>query len=120
MIDPKTLNIGDYFYHVYERNNAFSRKKISMIDDQGYTWHRYDREIKEQIVECYTYVGRTDVVVTGEIDANTPTNSVYFLKSDDQEITERDDDDFGFWKQSFVSFNDATAYANFLKSQIQG
>lgn len=43
---------GDIVFKVNEKLNAFSRKKLEMLDSAGNTWYRYDKEVWEvNIVE---------------------------------------------------------------------
>lgn len=56
MFDPEKLKIGDVFYRVKERNQAFARKKIHQEID-GQDWFRYDRPLRTYEVATYTVLG---------------------------------------------------------------
>ncbi len=61
------FKVGDKFYEVVEDPNAFSRKKISMTDDNGIEWYRYDKPIRSYRIQAWTIVGRVTPVVEGEL-----------------------------------------------------
>ncbi len=61
------FKVGDKFYEVVEDPNAFSRKKISMTDDNGIEWYRYDKPIRSYRIQAWTIVGIVTPVVEGEL-----------------------------------------------------
>jgi hypothetical protein len=56
MFDPENLKVGDVFYSVKERNQAFARKKIYQEIDE-YRWFRYDRPLRTYEIVTYKVLG---------------------------------------------------------------
>ena len=56
MFDPEKLKVGDVFYSVKERNQAFARKKIYQEIDE-YRWFRYDRPLRTYEIVTYKVLG---------------------------------------------------------------
>lgn len=54
--DPEKLRVGDVFYYVKERNQAFHRKKIHRVID-GEDWFRYDRPLGTYEIVTYKVLG---------------------------------------------------------------
>lgn len=52
----KILKVGDVFYSIKERNQAFERKKIHQVID-GQDWFRYDRPIRTYELVTYKVLG---------------------------------------------------------------
>jgi hypothetical protein len=71
------MNIGDKIYHIQTTSNVFSRKKITMIDDKGIQWYRYDKDIQEFELETHTIIGKISVTVEGIVDENVMTENEY-------------------------------------------
>ena len=54
-------------YSVGTVNNVFNRNKITMIDDDGIEWHRYDRLSLEYYIVEWRVIGLVQYHVTGEL-----------------------------------------------------
>jgi hypothetical protein len=79
MITNKTkLKFGDVIYIVKETNNAFIKKKLTMIDENGIEWYRYDRDNWEYSIEEIVYVGSVELIVKGEVDDTRRGNEMHF------------------------------------------
>jgi hypothetical protein len=52
------LKVGDKFYLVCEHLSGFGRKKISMTDEYGIEWYRYNKPIRSYTIEEWSIVGR--------------------------------------------------------------
>lgn len=65
MFDPEKLKVGDVFYRVKERNQAFARKKIHQEID-GQDWFRYDRPLRTYEVVTYKVLGILRKELEGE------------------------------------------------------
>lgn len=61
------FKVGDKFYLVCEQLNSFSRNKISMTDDSGVEWYRYDNPIRSYTIEEWDIVGRVVPQIEGEL-----------------------------------------------------
>ena len=56
MFNHETLKVGDVFYSVKERNQAFARKKIYQEIDE-YRWFRYDRPLRTYEIVTHKVLG---------------------------------------------------------------
>lgn len=79
MIDFSTLKFGDQVYFVASKLQAFQRKKITSVID-GVEWFRYDQPIREYDIIEYTYVGRADVHISGEVIPEDVDETKYFVR----------------------------------------
>lgn len=61
----KNWNFGQKIYSVQYTSNMF-RKKLSMKDENGHTWWRYEKDVREYIIKEFTYVGKRVEVDFGE------------------------------------------------------
>lgn len=66
MINVDNLKLGDTIYHVSEVYN-FDRQLITMTDDFGYIWHRYDKDRLTYTISAMILVGRVVPVIEGEV-----------------------------------------------------
>lgn len=79
MIDFSTLKFGDKLYNVVYNLQAFQRKKISTVID-GVEWFRYDQPIRGYDIVEYTYVGRADTHISGEVIPEDVDDTKYFVR----------------------------------------
>jgi len=49
--------------------NALSRKKIRKVDNDGVTWYRYDKEIRDYNIEEWEVTGKITFLVEGELNS---------------------------------------------------
>lgn len=63
------LRIGQTLYHVRVTLNALSRKKIRKVDNDGVTWYRYDKEIRDYNIEEWEVTGKITFLVEGELNS---------------------------------------------------
>ena len=75
------MNIGDTLYYIRDTSNFMSRQKLSMTDDSGNTWYRYDTPIRSFDLETHTVVGKISVTVEGDIDENEMIENSYHTDS---------------------------------------
>ena len=61
------FEIGDVLYKVRENNNIFERKRITMKDDDGLIWHRYDMPIRSFEIERYKVIGIIKFNIEGTV-----------------------------------------------------
>lgn len=59
------MNIGDKIYYVAKKYNSFSRQKITVVDENGIEWYRYDKPAIELILETHTIVGKIESIEYG-------------------------------------------------------
>jgi hypothetical protein len=81
------LNIGDTIFHVFEKVNSFSRKKIEFVDSTGVTWYRYDKPLREYLIRELVIVGKTYIVCEGETNNLDNDNRWYYrVVGEDREL----------------------------------
>jgi hypothetical protein len=61
------LVIGNIVYRLVVNNNAFSRKKIKMVDDAGLEWFRYDIPLWTFRVTPTKFCGTIKQVIRGVV-----------------------------------------------------
>jgi hypothetical protein len=98
MIDFSTLKFGDKLYNVVYNLQAFQRKKISTMID-GVEWFRYDQPIRGYDIVEYTYVGRADTHISGEVIPDDVDDAKYFIRESNGALiylhhSDADDDDW--------------------------
>lgn len=86
MIDLKNLKFGDLVYTVNEQNNAFSKKKIKMVDAAGIEWFRYDRDHYEYSITELEYCGLVTFTETGEVQEDRNRDTEYHFRYPDGKI----------------------------------
>lgn len=88
------FKVGDKFYLVCEQINSFSRKKISMTDEYGIEWYRYDNPIRSYAIEEWDIVGRVVPQIEGELvecDWSTPETVLHCKSASNTDaLTETD------------------------------
>lgn len=82
MIDYENLNFGDVIFKVDAKLNAFTRRKISKVDENGVEWFRYNEDRYEYSIQEYTYIGRIECHVFGTVDGNEIDETKYFFSCD--------------------------------------
>jgi hypothetical protein len=61
------INLGDTVYQVVKKINAFSRKKITMTDENGISWYRYDMPVFDWKIRKWKVVGKVKYEVEGDL-----------------------------------------------------
>jgi hypothetical protein len=74
------LVIGNIVYRMVVNNNAFSRKKIKMVDDAGLEWFRYDKSLWTFRVISMKVCGSIKQVVRGVIRDGCQEEDQYHLQ----------------------------------------
>ena len=112
------LEIGTKVYYVSEENNAFSRKKIYITDENGVEWFRYDEELRSQIMIEHTIVGRVLKTAEGRVPSIEDHLDEYFLDDgimvDESDINESDP-----WRGYFLDKADAEAWIEARKAEME-
>lgn len=62
----KKLEVGQTLWKVRVRLNT-PRKKLKMVDKDGVTWYRYDKEFRDYSIVQWKIIGRIEYVIEGEI-----------------------------------------------------
>ena len=80
MLTKNDLVIGNIVYRMVVNNNAFSRKKIKMVDDAGLEWFRYDKSQWTFRVTAMKFCGSIKQVIRGVIDDGCQEEDQYHLQ----------------------------------------
>lgn len=84
MIDFETLPIGTVFYYLRKKGNTFTKNRYTFVDEEGNTWHRYDKPVYEYVIHEYKLIGRLKKVLEGVWDTQYDLDTEY--KIDTQSI----------------------------------
>jgi hypothetical protein len=117
MIDFDNMNFGDVVYVVNETNNAFSKKRITMIDENGFEWYRYDREQWEYSITQIVYCGRVEFHEFGEVRFDEDRQTELHFKFSDGQINSDYLDDVAECEEWFHTQEEAEAYIVELKEK---
>jgi len=79
-VDFETMPIGTTFYHVTKRYNL-SNNRLTMTDEHGNVWYRYDKPQVEYLAFEYELTGRLNKIVDGYWSADSETETEYQAKS---------------------------------------
>jgi hypothetical protein len=72
------MNVGDKIYFVCHTSNFFNRNKLSMTDEAGNTWYRYDRPARIFELQTHVVIGKILVIVEGTIDEHDMLENSYY------------------------------------------
>lgn len=88
MLNIENLKFGDVVYIADEKNNAFLKNKIKMIDENGIEWFRYDLDNWEYSIKEIVYCGRVIYVEEGEVRFDERRQEELHFKYADGQIYE--------------------------------
>ena len=117
MIDIDKLNFGDTIYVVNEKNNAFLKKRITMTDENGVEWYRYDRDHWEYSVAQIVYCGRVEFQEVGEVRFSEDRQTELHFRFSDGQIHSDYLDDINECEEWFHTHGEAEAYIAELKQK---
>lgn len=117
MIDPDKLKFDDVVYAVNEKNNAFLKKKIKMVDDNGVEWTRYDRDNWEYSINELVYCGRVTFEVTGEVPVTENHQEELYFRHPDNRIYSEYYEQIPEMEEWFYTQTEAEKYIELLKIQ---
>lgn len=80
MIDISTFKFGYIIYEVDEKNNAFHKKKLKMVDADGIEWYRYDRPHYEYSIKEIIYCGKVSHIISGVVDTDNIYETEYHFR----------------------------------------
>lgn len=66
MIDFDSLQIKDEIYVVDRQINVVSRKRFTMVDENGVEWHRYDKSKISYSIAKAQLLGKASRVISGQ------------------------------------------------------
>lgn len=122
MFDPNKLKVGDVFYGIQERNDAFHRKKIHQEID-GQDWFRYDQPLRTYELVTFKVLGilRKELEGKWKYNEDSDLETEYFLESTNathvQRYTDFLDGDAG--DDYFVDKDAALDYIKILEAQAK-
>jgi len=117
MIDFDKLNFGDTIYVVNEKNNAFSKNRITMTDENGVEWYRYDRDHWEYSIAQIVYCGRVEFQEFGEVRFSEDRQTELHFKYSDGQIYSEYLDDVREVEEWFHTHEEAEAHIAELKQE---
>lgn len=84
------LNLGDIVFQLRIKNNAWDKRRIEMVDADGNSWYRYDRDDYSYTITENTVIGKVTHVSEwiGEPREELPETAYYL--DDDSEWNESD------------------------------
>lgn len=88
MIVFEDLKFGDDVYVVHISNNIFVRNRITMTDENGIEWYRYDREHWDYSIENIQYCGKLTFIEEGEVRFNEERETEYHFRYANGQIYE--------------------------------
>jgi predicted DNA-binding ArsR family transcriptional regulator len=112
MIDSEKLKVGDVFYSVKERNQAFARKKIYQEID-GEDWFKYDMPLRTYEIVTYKVLGILRKELEGQWRHDpdgVDTATEYHVRYQDETHMGNHVEDFYDDKKYFVDINEAMVY----------
>lgn len=122
MFDSESLKVGDLFYGVKERNQAFNRKKIQMELD-GVDWFRYDRPLRTYDLVTYEVFGILRKELEGKWEHDPDEyykETEYFVRyQDDTHVGNYVMDFYGDEDKYFVDKQEALDYIKILEAQAK-
>lgn len=74
------LMIGNIVYRLVVNNNAWRRDKITMVDDAGVEWYRYDKPIWSYRVIPMKICGTVKHIVRGIIENDCTFDNEYHMQ----------------------------------------
>lgn len=103
--------IGEIFYSVEDRFNIL-RNKITMKDDEGNVWYRYEKPMREFFVKKWEVVGKLEKVLSGDFNRegileDFELDTEYFLKSENDEISQHYESEFDSEWKIYISETNA-------------
>jgi hypothetical protein len=106
MIDFETLPIDTVFYHVCKKGNTFTKNRYTFVDEEGNTWHRYDKPVFEYVILEYKLIGRLKKVLEGQWDTEYELDTEYLVDTQSIGVEEFFPDE-----KEFYTFDRAEAEA---------
>jgi hypothetical protein len=112
MFNHEKLKVGDVFYSVKERNQAFARKKIYQEIDE-YRWFRYDRPLRTYEIVTHEVLGILRKELEGRWKAaphGIDTATEYHVRYQDETHMGNHVEDFYDDTKYFVDIAEAMVY----------
>lgn len=117
MISFDEIKFGDKIYVVNEINNAFSKKRITMTDENGVEWYRYDRAHWEYNIKELEYCGKVTYTEEGEIRFDEDRFTEYHFRYPDGQIYPEYDYEDEHNENWFYTIDEAQKYVKKMKEK---
>lgn len=119
MFDHQKLKVGDVFYGIKEKNEAFNRAKIQMELD-GVDWFRYVKPLRTYELKTYEVLGILRKELEGKWDDEIPEEAEYYVQYKDEHGVNRYVMDFyGDENKYFVDKDDALEYIKTMEAEAR-
>jgi len=120
MFDPENLKVGDVFYSVKERNQAFNRKKIQMELD-GVDWFRYDRPLRTYEIVTHKVLGILRKQLEGDwtFGESVELETGFVVCSQDETHVRTSEFYFDENKKYFVDIDEAMVYKETMEQEAK-
>lgn len=122
MFDSEKLKVGDVFYSVKERNQAFHRKKIHQEID-GEDWFRYDMPPRTYEIVTYTVLGILRKELEGEWrhdPGGYDLQTEFFVRyQDETHVGTHEMDFYGGETKYFLDKDEALVYKSELEAEAR-
>ena len=115
MFDHKKLKVGDVFYGIKEKNQAFNRAKIQMELD-GVDWFRYDKPLRTYELETYDVLGILRKELEGKWEDEFPEVTEYYVQNKNCRYVM---DFYGDENKYFVDEGEALMYIKTLEAEAR-
>lgn len=120
MFDAEKLQVGDVFYTVKERNQAYARTKIHRVIDGEY-WFKYDMPLRTYELVEHKVIGIVRKCVEGNLTFGTQSEleSTFLVQSlDDVHVRVRE---FRFVEieKCFIDKDEALVYKDKLEAEAK-
>jgi len=91
------MNVGDKLYCVSKKYNVFSRHKITMVDENGTEWYRYDKPTVSIDLEVHTIVGKIESTHYGVVPVEEECEIATYFTNLDQIVYDSEIDADANW-----------------------
>ena len=127
MVDFESLDVGDVV-SVVSRKINYGRQRITMVDNEGVEWHRYNIEINSFEVQPFTLAGIVKTRIIGEInpdesyrysdDYDAPEYHLRSVANKDEWIVDDGKDQYMLFPEYFTNETEAYAYVDTIKEKL--
>lgn len=122
MFDSEKLKVGDTFYSVKERNQAFHRKKIHQVID-GEDWFRYNMPPRTYEIVTYTVLGILRKELEGQWKHDPggyDLQTEFFVRHEDEtHVGTHEMDFYGGERKYFLDKEEALVYKSKLEAEAR-
>lgn len=120
MFNSENLKVGDVFYSVKERNQAFNRAKIQMQLD-GVDWYRYDKPLRTYEIVTHEVLGILRKELEGDwtFGESVELETGFVIRSQDETHVCTSEFYFDENKKYFVDMDEALVYKLELEAQAK-